>query len=76
MLAVHNNELYFKALDASGWHVWKSNGTAVGTIKLTEFSNVAIYLNQLTANQFLSFNNRLYFTFLHVGYGEELFYYT
>ena len=43
---------------------------------LTEFRNVAICLNQLTANHFLSLNNRLYFTFLHAGYGEELFYYT
>jgi ELWxxDGT repeat protein len=76
MLAVHNNELYFKAHDGTSWHVWKSNGTAVGTIKLTEFANAGVYLNQLTQHHFLSLNNRLYFTFMHVAYGEELFYYT
>ncbi|MEQ1906760.1 MAG: hypothetical protein ABL888_21440, partial [Pirellulaceae bacterium] len=38
-LATFNNELYFRAFDGTNWAIWKSNGTAVGTTRVTELNN-------------------------------------
>lgn len=65
-LYTFDNELYFEVLTATrGWQIWKTDGTADGTVIVTEFSNSKYNIDpssQIKIKEFYTFNNNLYFT--------------
>ncbi len=60
---VYNNTLYFTATDGTNYGLWKTNGTAGGTVLV----KALIYLENL-----FIFNNTLYFTQYDAVNGTEL----
>ena len=76
-----NNTLYFSAYDDNGEELWKSDGTAEGTIMIKDLypgtyeEEGEIYPNDSHPTELLSFNGALYFAATTEMYGRELWAY-
>jgi ELWxxDGT repeat protein len=59
-----NGTLFFSAYDATGWNLWKSDGTAAGTVRLHAFG--------LSPGNFTNVNGTLFFSADDGASGTEL----
>jgi trimeric autotransporter adhesin len=69
-LIYYNTFLYFTAIDINGISLWRSDGTAAGTIlikTLNAYSSSSVYLND-----FIIFKNKLFFVLDNGMNGAEL----
>ena len=66
---VMNNELYFSASDGTGYELWKSDGTANGTIMVKNINNINGGSNP---SALTAVGNTLYFIANDVTNGNEL----
>jgi ELWxxDGT repeat protein len=65
-----NNTLYFTARDATnGYELWKSDGTAAGTVLLKDIN---LGTNNSSPQNFFNLNNTLYFAARDATNGDEL----
>ncbi|MBF0621417.1 MAG: tandem-95 repeat protein, partial [Magnetococcales bacterium] len=60
-LTEFNSELVFAADSGNGWEVWKSDGTAGNTVKLTSFNTNSSYGNLGQASHFTEVDGSLFF---------------
>jgi len=67
--AVMNGSVYFVAQQSSGYELWKTDGTAGGTVALTSLSEA----NPVSVPCYVTaVGNRVYFTTMTVASGNEL----
>ena len=72
-LTAFNNELYFNAYDGiNGYELWKSNGTAAGTVMIADINSGSSNSNP---SHLTVFNNELYFVADDGTNGDELWKY-
>jgi ELWxxDGT repeat protein len=65
-----NNTLYFSATDATkGEELWKSNGTAAGTVRVKD---IKVGVSNSNPEHFTNFNDTLYFSADNGDRGKEL----
>ena len=69
-----DGRIYFFATDDLGTNIWQTDGTATGTIRLTDLSSLGVSL--FNPNNFLYYwNNSLYFEGTDSAHGSELWKY-
>ncbi len=69
-LTIYNNELWFSAFDdAHGRELWRSDGTASGTTRVTDLSDANV---GSTPSRFVIHNNKLFFSANYAFEGRQL----
>jgi ELWxxDGT repeat protein len=57
-----NGILFFRAGDSNGQELWKSDGTAAGTVLVKDINTGTTAASNSNPTNFVSFNNQIYFT--------------